>query len=524
MLKKKIIIVGGGSAGWMTAATLCKVFPQFHVTLVESPNVPISGVGESTIAGIHEWINLVGINEQDFMKATDATYKLSIRFENFYKKSDGGFHYPFTRPHLDNSVYGTNDWHYKKMHKPETPNSNYAESYHSVMALVNENKFDKNTDNKLPGYTYGIDSAYHFDAVKFGHWLKENICLPAGVEHIVSDVQSVRYDNKKGILGLQLDDSIFLTGDLYIDCTGFKSLLLDKTVKEPFDSYRHMLPNNRAWATRIPYTDKQQQMEPYTNCTALGNGWVWNIPLWSRIGTGYVYSDDHATPEQALNEFKMYLSSRDVDVEKLEFKDLQMRVGLHNRLWVKNCVAIGLSAGFIEPLESNGLYTVHKFLVELTRTLLRSQDHKGVASRFDIDGYNAVCKKMFKDFANFVSMHYAMTQRTDTPYWNDCYNRQYDPEMLTEQQSITVGGKSYAFDRLVAKNLVGFGFPPIASGMGYNPVDKITEGIEPKSSKLTQKQLDEITKRLDNNKDTWAQAVKHCQTMYDYLNSTVYKE
>ena len=527
MHNKTVIIVGGGSAGWMTAATLCKVFPQYNVTLIESPNIPISGVGESTIAGIHEWINLVGIDEHEFMKATDATYKLSIRFETFYKKDDGGFHYPFTKPHLEGTVYGTNDWHYKKMYKPETPNSNYAESYHSIMALVNENKFDKNTDHKLPGYTYGVDSAYHFDATKFGQWLKDNICLPNGVNHVIDDVDitKIHVDHTGQIKNLTTVSGTTFIGDLYIDCTGFKSLLLDKVYKEPFDSYTHMLPNNRAWATRVPYTDKQKQMEPYTNCKALNNGWVWNIPLWNRLGTGYVYSDKYAKPQEALNEFKMHLSAKDVDVNNLEFRDIKMRVGLHERIWVKNVVAIGLSAGFIEPLESNGLYTVHKFLIELMRTLLRSEHTHGVvASRFDIDSFNAVCKKMFKDFANFVSMHYALTQRTDTPYWKACYNRSYDTTMLEDTQNVTVGGKSYAFDRLVGRNLVGLGFPPIASGMGYNPVDRITEGTDTRQGKLSDKQLDELVRRLDSNKDNWAKSVTRCQTMYDYLNSTIYKE
>lgn len=170
-MNKKIVIVGGGSAGWMTATTLVKLFPTMHVTLVESPNIPIAGVGESTIAGINEWMKLVGIEDKDFMKETDATYKLSIKFNNFYKQNDGGFHYPFAYPDTEGCVYGTNDWHYKKLKYPNTPNSDYANCFSSAMALVNENKFDKNTDNKLPSYRYGIDTAYHFDATKFGFFI-----------------------------------------------------------------------------------------------------------------------------------------------------------------------------------------------------------------------------------------------------------------------------------------------------------------------------------------------------------------
>lgn len=523
MMHKKIVIVGGGSAGWMTASTISSVFPNFQVTLIESPNIAISGVGESTIAGINEWLNLINVKDTDFMKATDATYKLSIRFANFYREADGGFHYPFTKPDLEGTVYGTNDWHYKKMHRPETHNSDYAECFHSVMSLVKNNKFSKNTDKKLPNYEYGKDSAYHFDAVKFGLWLKENKCK--NVEHIISEVKNITTDKDRGVLSLELDNNLSVTGDLFIDCTGFRSLLLDKTLQEPFDSYGYMLPNNRAWATRIPYIDKQAQMVPYTDCTALGHGWVWNIPLWSRAGTGYVYSDKHISSEMALEEFKSHLESKGIITEGLQFKDIKMRVGIHDRIWVKNVVGIGLSAGFIEPLESNGLYTVHKFLVELTRTLLRSQDTPGhIASRFDIDSFNLVCKKMFKDFANFVSMHYAMTQRTDTKYWRDCYDRIYDWEMLDDSINTTIGAKNYAFDRSFGKNLTGNGFPPIASGMGFNPVDRITEGTEPEREKLTKEQLDKICDGLESKKARWNQAVKLYPSMYDYLNSSIYKE
>lgn len=523
-MTKKIVIVGGGSAGWMTASTICKVFPHFQVTLVESPNISISGVGESTIAGINEWMNLIGVEDKDFMKATDAVYKLSIKFENFYKKDDGGFHYPFSHPYTEGTVYGINDWHYKKMHKPETHNSDYADSYYSIMALVNENKFDKNSSGILPNFEYGEHTAYHFDATKFGLWLRDNICLPSGLEHILGEVKKVHTRPDGAINGLELEDSVIIRGDLYIDCTGFRSVLLDKTMKEPFESYRHMLPNNSAWATRVPYSNKKEQMEPYTSSTALRNGWVWNIPLWSRIGTGYVYSSDHVSDEQALDEFKAHLSNKGVNTKELEFKNIKMRVGLHERLWVKNCVAIGLSAGFIEPLESNGLFTVHKFLVELCRTLLRSEEIPGVmASQFDIDAYNLTCKKLFKEFALFVSMHYALTQRQDTPYWKDCYNRFYDPEMLDDKLNITYGAKNFGLDRMIQKYLhPSGGFPCIASGMGYNPVDRITEGVEFK--KLNKDQLEKICATLENNKERWKQAVKYLPSMYDYLNNTIYKE
>jgi tryptophan halogenase len=164
--------------------------------------------------------------------------------------------------------------------------------------------------------------------------LKNNYSMPKGVKHIQEDIISIEQD-ENGIKSLYNK----YTADLYIDCTGFKSLLLGETLKEPFESYADLLPNNSAWATRIPYKDKEKELVGYTNCTAIENGWVWNIPLWSRIGTGYVYSDKFIDDDSALKQFKNYLGTED-----LEFKKIKMRVGIHKRLFVKNVCAIGLAA------------------------------------------------------------------------------------------------------------------------------------------------------------------------------------
>jgi flavin-dependent dehydrogenase len=529
---KNVIIIGGGSAGWMTASTLVKQFPELNVTLVESPNIPIAGVGESTIAGINEWMNLIGVEDKDFMKATDATYKLSIKFNNFYKKGEG-FHYPFSYPYTADTTLGVNDWHIKKMVYPETPNSDYADSFYSIMALVNQNKFDKNLDDKIPYYKYGQSTAYHFDATKFGLWLRDNICLPAGLKHITSEVKHVKTDEVKGIHSIELENGLVIMGDLFIDCTGFRSLLMDKTLKVPFESFEYMLPNNRAWATRIPYTNKEEEMVPYTDSTALGNGWVWRIPLWSRMGTGYVYSDKHVTPEEALEEFKDHLKSLGTDTTNLEYKDLKMRVGIHERTWHKNCVAIGLSAGFIEPLESNGLYTVHKFLVELCRTLLRCRDglDKTISvSQYDKTIYNTTTKKLFKEFATFVAMHYALTRRRDTKYWNDCFNREYDPNPLDENISQVYGFKNFGIDKMIAREFhLSGGFPCIASGMGYNAIDEVVQKTGtlftgPGSESLSWETCKKIADKLSRNPQRWEEATKRCLSHYEYLRTTIYRD
>jgi flavin-dependent dehydrogenase len=427
----KIVIVGGGSAGWMAAATMIKKFPDLEIVCIESPNYPIVGVGESTIGGIRVWTNFLGIDEKDFMQYTEATYKLSIKFTDFYEKDYGSFHYPFGFPETSQTVFGINDWYIKKTLYPETPVSDYAETFYPALALANKNKISNNESGVFGNWRKDRDTAYHFDATKFGQWLKNNYCIPRGVNLIQDTVLDIKLDDN-GISKLILSSGIELSADLFIDCTGFKSMLLEGALDEEWDDFSNILPNNRAWATRIPYTDIEKEMEPYTNCTAIDNGWVWNIPSWERIGTGYVYSDKYVSPEQALLEFKEYLKSDKMtlvdpnrDVESFEFKDVKFRIGIHRRTFVKNVVAIGLSAGFIEPLESNGLYTTHEFLLKLIKTLSRKR-----ITQSDIDMYNTVTRTMYVNFANFVSMHYALSNRNDTKYWQDISKRNFQSDIL----------------------------------------------------------------------------------------------
>ena len=487
----KIIIVGGGSAGWMTAATLIKYFPNKDITLIESPNIPTVGVGESTIFQIREWLRTLEINEEDFMRHTDASYKLSIKFTDFYKKGEA-FHYPFGQPNFENNANRFNDWWYKKILKPETPNSDFANCMFPQMAYVNNNTFDKK-----------IQSAYHFDATKFGLWLRDHYCLPKGVKHIKEDVNTIEQD-KDGIISLNQKHK----ADLYIDCTGFKSLLLGETLKEEFEDMSDMLPNNSAWATRIPYKDKQKELVPYTNSTAIENGWVWNIPLWSRIGTGYVYSDKFIDDDNALKQFQKHLGT-----DELEFKKIKMRVGIHKRLFVKNVVAIGLSAGFIEPLESNGLFSVHEFAYLLVRNIQRDY-----VSQWDKDNFNFNCKTIFYNFAEFVALHYALSHRTDTEYWKNNFNKNWSKEVTEYFPTIKGGLLEIVGRRSFDYNFSNSGFACISAGFNWGPTDKIS------LLKYNNKSLDKFEEEwaivenlLEYKKNEWNNQAKKAPLLYNVL-------
>jgi tryptophan halogenase len=522
MRTDSIVVVGGGSAGWMTAATLIKNFPNKKISVIESHDVPTVGVGESTLGQINEWLATLDINEDDFMKDCDASLKLSIKFTDWGGKGAGSFHYPFGEPWMVGTAFGVNDWFIKKAMYPETPVTDFCESFYPQMPLVEKNKVIKNENNELPGWTYKRDVAYHFDATKFGAWLREKYCIPKGVVHIVGTVKEDIAVDSEGITHLELTTGEIIKADLYIDCTGWKSLLLGKTLNVPFESYEDILPNNSAWATRLPYTDKPTELEGYTDCTAIGNGWVWNIPLWSRIGTGYVFSDKYISKEDALEEYKNYLKyDRKVKVDpevvdNLEYRHIQMRVGIHKELFVKNVCAIGLSAGFIEPLESNGLLSVHEFLHHLVTTL--SRDEIGFIDRA---GFNMASRGYFRPFAEFVSLHYLLNQRNDTLYWREAKERRFATG--NEMPGTYI---SYGFENLIHKRDVMNTFEPrmggsviISVGLNYFPLGpaNIKRGEYKLGTSLNY--IQDTFDVWESNKIYWNRVADDAPTIYEYLKA-----
>jgi len=499
-----IIIVGGGSAGWMTASTLIKEFPDKKIALIESPEIATVGVGESTVQPIRAWIKYLGIDDKEFLKHTDGTYKLSIQFTDFYKKGEY-FHYPFGAAVIKNTLSGFNDWWFKKFIHPDTPYTDYADCFFPQMALVNQNKLSLNEDGQLDNFYFFGDTAFHFDATKFGLWLRDFYCLPAGVVHIKEHIDTIT-QNENGIESLNEK----WKADLYIDCTGFASILLGKTLKVPFESYSDILPNNSAWATKLPYKDKKKELVNYTDCKAVENGWIWKIPLWSRIGTGYVYSDNFIDDDGALKQFQKHLGT-----DEAEFKKIKMRIGIHERLWEKNVVAIGLSSGFIEPLESNGLFSVHEFLRELIRELKRDR-----ISQWERDNFTYRCKDMFREFAEFVSLHYVLSHRNDTEYWKHVQER----SMFVKENRHMVklaSNRFHAHNFTMAEN----GIHAIATGMHYSPTE-LSEimWLEWKDKEMLGREWAPYIETLNKNKNKWEQGTKKYEKTYDFLQRNIYDE
>ncbi len=529
MRVKTLTIVGGGSSGWMAAAALAKLCPHIEVTLIESPSIKTVGVGESTLGHITKFLTLLGLKDEDWMAECNATYKNSIRFTNFRENDGSSFQYPFSLGFdYTDKPSGLAAWsELATVYPEEFGPTSFAEFYATDNTLLsNYNKQTKNTNRQLRHFDFKWDTAYHVDAQLFGQYLKNKIALPMGVKHIVGDVSDYKKNNKGYITELILDESRVVTSDLWIDCTGFKSMMLEGWMGSEFLSFDSHLLNDSAWACRIPYEDKEQEMHNYTDCHALGNGWVWHIPLWNRIGTGYVYSSKFTSKEEAKEEFRKHLATTGSQerADNAEMFHIEMRHGRRKRAWVKNVIGVGLSYGFVEPLESTGLLTTHENIIKLVEALNR---RNGVVTRTEKEGFNYAVETEVVKFRDFVSQHYALSTRDDTPYWEYCTEEhEYCTNMIGEYVL-----QNSQYPNLIGGMTLNHSFPPgfvaglfIAAGMGLKAISTkelvLLDGGRFTRDKLAE--LDYTKETYYNYKNKTEEYIKTLPSHYQFLKDNIY--
>lgn len=415
---KNIVIVGGGSAGWMTAAALVKQLQGVDITLIESSEIPIVGVGESTIVPMVDYMRNLGLEEADWMPHVNATYKSAIRFNDFYEKGHG-FYYTFEpMRHIEGRPVNR-FWHNRYLSDPASVDRMSFYDYCFVTPdVLNHGGTIRSVMPAGP--------SYHVDAGLLGDFLAR-YSTERGVTRVIDTITGVERNEHGGIGVLHRKGGESLTADLFIDCTGFSSLLLGKTLEEPFDEYYDYLFNNRAVALRFPYEAPADEMISYTNCTAQSSGWVWEVPLFSRRGSGYVFCDRYLSTDEAEAEFRRFLGEK--RVRDAEARHIQMRVGKHTNVWSHNCIGIGLAAGFLEPLESTGLFAVQLQAETLARMLSGGRNDYNVG---DVTMYNSIVTEFFENVRDFLCAHYMLTAREDTPYWRDVKYGMKVSDRLTE--------------------------------------------------------------------------------------------
>lgn len=395
---KKVVIAGGGTSGWCTAVALSRQFGTLlDITLIESAEIGTVGVGEATFPTINSFHKIHGIDEQEFLTATRGTIKLAISFENWGRKGDKYIH-PFGS--VGKSSWIGNFYHYWLAAKARGYEGELEELCFERQA-AKAHKFALMESPKL-------NYAYHFDASLYAKFLRK-LSEEKGVKRVEGKIVEVKQHPDTGFLtAVVLESGTAIEGDLFIDCTGFRGLLIEQTLKAGYEHWGNWLRNDSAVALQ---TDFSGDIPPYTRAIAHDAGWQWKIPLQHRQGTGHVYSSAYISDEDARNTL---LNNLDGDI-RVELRLLKFNTGRRKQAWVKNCVAVGLAGGFIEPLEST---SIHLIQMGITR-LLQLFPFEGCNEHL-IRRYNEQSRAEYEETRDFIILHYKATERDDTPYWRDC--------------------------------------------------------------------------------------------------------
>ncbi|WP_417450135.1 tryptophan halogenase family protein [Kordiimonas sp.] len=395
--KPKVVIAGGGTAGWVAAAALSSQLPNLlDIVLVESDQIGTVGVGEATIPTHRSFHALIGANETEFMRATGATFKLGIQFENWGALGDKYIH---AFGQIGKAPWMA-DFHHLWMQAKADGFGGDLDDYCLELRAAEAGKFA--ISNKL-----NLNYAYHLDASRYATFLRAH-SEKRGVKRVEGKFVDVRLCADTGFIkSLVMESGEEIPGDFFVDCSGFRAALIEKALGVGYDDWSHWLPMNRAVAVQTRATG---EIKPYTRSVARQAGWQWRIPLQHRVGNGHVYCSDYISDDEAHDTLVKNLEGEMIR----EPRFLRFLTGRRKKLWQKNCVALGLSSGFLEPLEST---SIHLFQLEATR-LIQYFPFNGSNPAL-ADHFNRLACEEFESIRDFIILHYYVTRRDDTAFWRD---------------------------------------------------------------------------------------------------------
>lgn len=488
---QKVIVAGGGTAGWMCAALLAKTMGKvLDIKLIESDQIGTVGVGEATIPPLVRYNQLLGVNEQEFMAAVQATFKLGISFENWRDVNENYFH--------SFGLTGTDHWtagfqHFWLRGSQKGLAEDFGD-YCLELRAAQEERFAHLPKN-------GLNYAFHIDATLYAKFLRK-LAENLGVQRNEGKIVDVTTNGDSGFIeSVTLDSGSKIEGDLFIDCTGFRGLLIEQTLHTGYEDWSHWLPCDSAVAVQTESTS--EAILPYTRSIARESGWQWRIPLQHRVGNGMVYCSRYVNDEQARETLLA-----NIEGELLtEPRVIKFRPGTRLKHWRKNCVAIGLASGFIEPLESTSIHLIQRGIIRLMQMF----PLQGI-NQSDIDEFNQQTKVELEHIRDFIILHYHVTKRQDTPFWRHCRNMEI-PESLRHRIDLfrETGRVFKAPTELFAENswiqvMLGQGVVP----KQYHPVVDVMGDDELKRF------LQDIKSTVDN---TVAQLPRHEVYVKQYCKS-----
>lgn len=467
---RSIAIVGGGTAGWMAAAALARVLGPHGpaITLVESEEIGTVGVGEATIPPIQTFNALLGIDEAEFVRATQGTFKLGIEFVDWLRPGHRYFH-PFGVYGIDK---GAVPFEAMWQRLRQTGEAQPLEAYSICAAAARAGRFMPPQPGNTPLAHIGY--AFHFDAALYARFLRRHAEAAGVVRREGRVVEVIRGDGPERITAVVLKDGTRIAADFFVDCSGFRGLLIAETLGATFEDWGQWLPNDRAVA--VPTANVGPPV-PYTRSTARAAGWQWRIPLQHRTGNGHVYASRHLSDDEATATLLANL-----DGEPLaEPRQLRFRTGRRDRFWIGNCVALGLASGFIEPLESTSIHLIQAGIARLLEMLPTR-----AFAPADTRRYNRLMTAEFESIRDFLILHFHATERRDTAYWRERATMPI-PETLAERLAIHARtGRVYReADELFTKTswlavmdgqgLVADGYDPLAAAM---PIDELRTRLQ----------------------------------------------
>lgn len=415
---RNVVVLGGGTAGWMTASYVAKAFQgTVNVTVLEAPAVPRIGVGEATVPNLHKaFFSFLGIEEDEWMRECNASYKMAVKFVNWRTEGEGEaasrthngkpdhFYHTFgilpNHERLPLSHY----WFADRQAGRTGDQFDYA-CYREPAAMDAKLAPRDRDGNRWTNY------AWHFDAQLVADFLCRFSVKTLGVTHIQDRFTEAVRDERGFVTALRTETGRTVEGDLFVDCSGFRGLLINQTLREPFLDMSDYLLCDSAVAAAVPHDDEANGIEPYTSAIAMKSGWTWKIPMLGRFGSGYVFSSRFTDRDTASADFCRLWG---LDPDSTALNQISFRVGRNRRTWVKNVVAVGLASCFLEPLESTGIYFIYAAIFQLVKHFPDKRFDPVLAKRF-----NAEIETMFDDSRDFIQAHFKFAPRNDTPFWRE---------------------------------------------------------------------------------------------------------
>ena len=423
---RKILIVGGGTAGWITAGVLASRYPQrgvdgISIALIESSQQSPIGVGEGTWPTMRATLKQIGVTETDFLRECDASFKQGSQFVGWVDGNDAdSYYHPFTLP-VDYA-----DRNLAPYWLEDPRGTSFAMSMCFQTDACSRGLAPKQITT--PEFAGLANYAYHLDAGKFAPFLRRHCIEKLGVKHICDEIVRVDAEESGDISQLVTQSGATLAADLYVDCSGFSALLIGKHFGVPFLSKGDVLFIDRAWAVQVPHPSPDGAIGSVTLATAQSAGWVWDIGLTTRRGVGYVFSSRYSSEEDALDELKRYLDRRGDLSPQLSFRKIAINSGYRREFWIRNCVAVGLSAGFLEPLEASAIVMIELSAKSIANLLPSCRTGMAEAARL----FNDLYRYRWERIVDFLKLHYVLSRRSDSQFWIDNRDPRSIPNSLRD--------------------------------------------------------------------------------------------